>query len=64
MYGLSMPSVDDQCKLLCKADGHNFFYTMSTEVTDGTTCNDFTTDICVQGKCKVWNNFLFTFNKS
>ena len=32
---------------------YNFYYTMATEVTDGTRCNDYSTDICVQGQCKV-----------
>ncbi|KAL4235465.1 A disintegrin and metalloproteinase with thrombospondin motifs 18 [Mactra antiquata] len=43
---------EDQCKLYCKADGYNFYYAMPREVTDGTRCNDYTTDICVQGKCR------------
>ncbi|XP_053402734.1 A disintegrin and metalloproteinase with thrombospondin motifs 18-like [Mercenaria mercenaria] len=43
---------EDQCKLYCKADGYNFYYAMPREVTDGTRCNEYTTDICVQGKCQ------------
>ncbi|XP_052815823.1 A disintegrin and metalloproteinase with thrombospondin motifs 16-like [Mya arenaria] len=43
---------EDECKLYCKADGYNFYYTMPREVTDGTRCNDYTTDVCVQGKCQ------------
>ncbi|KAH3784823.1 hypothetical protein DPMN_162894 [Dreissena polymorpha] len=43
---------EDECKLYCKADGYNFYYTMPREVTDGTRCNDYSTDVCVQGKCQ------------
>ena len=47
------PLVDDQCQLYCKAEGYNFFYMIPREVTDGTRCNDYSTNVCVQGKCQV-----------
>lgn len=45
----------EQCKLYCQADGYNFFYALSDEVKDGTPCNDYSSDICVHGKCQVNN---------
>ncbi|XP_071173065.1 A disintegrin and metalloproteinase with thrombospondin motifs 16-like isoform X1 [Mytilus edulis] len=42
----------DQCKLYCQADGFNFYYALSKQVEDGTKCNDYSDNICVQGKCK------------
>lgn len=43
----------DQCKLYCQADGFNFYYALSKQVKDGTKCNDYSENVCVQGKCKV-----------
>ncbi|CAC5398713.1 A disintegrin and metalloproteinase with thrombospondin motifs 18,A disintegrin and metalloproteinase with thrombospondin motifs 16 [Mytilus coruscus] len=42
----------DQCKLYCQADGFNFYYALSKQVDDGTRCNGYSDNICVQGKCK------------
>ena len=45
--------VDDQCKLYCKAPGYNYYYAMDKEVIDGTRCNKYSKDVCVQGNCVV-----------
>ncbi|OWF56393.1 A disintegrin and metalloproteinase with thrombospondin motifs 18-like [Mizuhopecten yessoensis] len=44
--------VQDQCKLYCQANGYNFFYALAKQVVDGTRCNDYSNDICVQGQCR------------
>nr|XP_018673460.1 A disintegrin and metalloproteinase with thrombospondin motifs 18 isoform X1 [Ciona intestinalis] len=42
----------DQCELLCKAEGYDFFDMLADKVIDGTPCDASSTDVCIQGKCK------------
>ncbi|XP_077449138.1 A disintegrin and metalloproteinase with thrombospondin motifs 15a [Stigmatopora argus] len=44
-------SVDDRCKLICRANGTGYFYVMAPKVVDGTPCSPDSTGVCVQGKC-------------
>ncbi|KAK7925534.1 hypothetical protein WMY93_007844 [Mugilogobius chulae] len=44
-------SVNDRCKLICRANGTGYFYVLAPKVVDGTPCSPDTTGVCVQGKC-------------
>ncbi|XP_061660089.1 A disintegrin and metalloproteinase with thrombospondin motifs 15-like [Syngnathoides biaculeatus] len=44
-------SVEDRCKLICRANGTGYFYVMAPKVVDGTPCSPDSTGVCVQGKC-------------
>ncbi|ETN69195.1 Kunitz/Bovine pancreatic trypsin inhibitor domain protein [Necator americanus] len=40
-----------QCELLCKPEGGNFYYKWDEKVVDGTKCDAKGEDICVDGVC-------------
>uniref|UniRef100_H2YC18 Peptidase M12B domain-containing protein n=1 Tax=Ciona savignyi TaxID=51511 RepID=H2YC18_CIOSA len=42
----------DQCELLCKPEGYEFFDMLADKVIDGTPCDASTTNVCIQGKCQ------------
>ncbi|XP_064611675.1 A disintegrin and metalloproteinase with thrombospondin motifs 18-like [Liolophura sinensis] len=44
--------VSDQCKLYCQALGYDFITALSNQVQDGTPCNQYSPDVCVEGSCK------------
>lgn len=44
-------SLNDRCKLICRANGTGYFYVLAPKVVDGTPCSPDTTGVCVQGKC-------------
>lgn len=41
------------CELNCMPRGERFYYQHKKKVVDGTTCNDETNDVCVDGECQV-----------
>ncbi|CAI4225042.1 unnamed protein product [Auanema sp. JU1783] len=41
----------NKCELLCKPEIGNFYYKWAENVVDGTTCDSFSDDICVEGVC-------------
>lgn len=43
----------DVCKLFCRASTSSAYYQLDDKVIDGTKCWPDTTDICVNGKCRV-----------
>ncbi|GAB1602605.1 papilin-like, partial, partial [Argonauta hians] len=42
----------DRCKLVCSATNGTLQYTMSDRVVDGTPCDEYATEVCVEGTCK------------
>lgn len=44
------------CELNCMPRGERFYYRHKPKVIDGTTCNDETNDVCVDGQCQVSEN--------
>ncbi|XP_070536311.1 A disintegrin and metalloproteinase with thrombospondin motifs 18-like isoform X2 [Ptychodera flava] len=43
---------EELCKLYCIAEDFDFFFAMSSKVTDGTPCREDSFDVCVAGKCQ------------
>ena len=43
----------DRCKLFCRVAGSTAYYQLRDRVIDGTPCGQDTSDICVQGLCRV-----------
>ena len=43
----------DVCKLYCRASHSTAYYQLAKTVIDGTKCEPFTDDICVNGQCWV-----------
>uniref|UniRef100_A0A915JPK7 Papilin n=1 Tax=Romanomermis culicivorax TaxID=13658 RepID=A0A915JPK7_ROMCU len=41
----------NKCELTCMPIGENFYYKWADKVVDGTKCDDFSNDICVEGFC-------------
>ena len=54
--------MNDRCKLFCKVSTSNAYYLLSDKVEDGTKCGPDTSDICVNGQCRV-NLHLSTLHK-
>uniref|UniRef100_H3DA49 ADAM metallopeptidase with thrombospondin type 1 motif 15 n=1 Tax=Tetraodon nigroviridis TaxID=99883 RepID=H3DA49_TETNG len=42
---------EDQCKLICRANGTGYFYVLAPKVVDGTPCSPDTPSLCIQGRC-------------
>ena len=40
-----------ECELKCMPKGERFFVTFKKKVIDGTPCNLYTNDVCVNGTC-------------
>lgn len=52
--GLSSPVLlKDRCKLYCRVVGSTVYYQLRDRVVDGTPCGQDTSDVCVQGVCRV-----------
>lgn len=49
----------DRCKLFCRVAGNTAYYQLKDRVIDGTPCGPDTSDICVQGLCRVSVFFFF-----
>lgn len=44
---------NDKCKLFCQAEGNSaIYYRLEAKVKDGTKCDPYTSDVCINGKCK------------
>ncbi|KRY54793.1 Papilin, partial [Trichinella britovi] len=41
----------NKCELMCIPEGENFYYKWAEKVIDGTRCDAFNYDICVEGFC-------------
>ncbi|CDW53015.1 protein mig c; protein mig b; protein mig a [Trichuris trichiura] len=41
----------NKCELTCMPEGENFYYKWADKVIDGTPCDAFNYDICVEGYC-------------
>lgn len=44
--------LDERCKLYCSVSNTQTYYKMQEKVIDGTTCDPYTNDICVNGVCQ------------
>lgn len=45
---------EDNCKLFCEMKGYTgIYYELAPKVIDGTKCNHGSSDICVDGVCRV-----------
>ena len=54
MVRLIVYFIDGQtCKLLCYAEGFEFYHELADKVIDGTSCHFDGHHICVNGSCKV-----------
>ncbi|EDO44376.1 predicted protein, partial [Nematostella vectensis] len=42
---------EDRCKLYCQVESKRIHFKMSDKVIDGTPCQQFSSDVCVDGKC-------------
>uniref|UniRef100_T1J287 Peptidase M12B domain-containing protein n=1 Tax=Strigamia maritima TaxID=126957 RepID=T1J287_STRMM len=42
-----------RCKLYCMPEDLEFFFAMSSKVIDGTSCQSDSSNICIDGECKV-----------
>lgn len=49
----------DRCKLFCRVVGSTAYYQLRDRVIDGTPCGQDTSDICVQGLCRVSPKWCF-----
>lgn len=49
----SLVLMKDRCKLFCRVAGNTAYYQLRDRVIDGTPCGQDTSDICVQGLCRV-----------
>lgn len=46
-------TVEERCKLYCRALNTNSYYKLSEKVVDGTICGPDSFDICVNGVCRL-----------
>ncbi|KAE8597427.1 hypothetical protein XENTR_v10016469 [Xenopus tropicalis] len=42
----------EYCKLYCIAEGFDFFFSLSNKVKDGTTCSEYSNNVCIDGICE------------
>ncbi|KAM3936724.1 A disintegrin and metalloproteinase with thrombospondin motifs 9-like [Leptodactylus fuscus] len=47
----------DRCKLFCRVAGSTAYYQLRDRVVDGTSCGPDTNDICVQGLCRLQEEY-------
>ncbi|MGH0131894.1 UNVERIFIED_CONTAM: hypothetical protein FKN15_048133 [Acipenser sinensis] len=45
------------CSLNCLAEGYNFYTERAPAVIDGTPCYSDSTDVCINGECRVRISF-------
>lgn len=59
LYFSSLVLMKDRCKLFCRVVGSTAYYQLRDRVIDGTPCGQDTSDICVQGLCRVSPRWCF-----
>ena len=47
------PNKEKPCKLYCKPSEMNIFYDFLSKIEDGTKCDPFGYDVCINGFCQV-----------
>ena len=52
-YPISIVSAVSKCEIACRPIGHGFYQALGRNFTNGTSCSADSTNVCVNGECKV-----------